>query len=70
MVALLEEARAAGLATLLFTGLTWDDVQRLPQAPRILRCVAAQRVARGLTSKRSSARRSLVGNGCFGMSRR
>jgi anaerobic ribonucleoside-triphosphate reductase activating protein len=57
VVALLEEARAAGLSTLLFTGLTWEEVRRLPLAPRILRCVdvllagryvAAQRVAHGL----------------------
>ena len=39
VVALLEAARAAGLSTLLFTGLAWEEVQRLPLAPRILRCV-------------------------------
>ena len=39
VVALLEEARAAGLSTLLFTGLTWEEVLRLPLAPRLLRCV-------------------------------
>ena len=57
VVALLEEARAAGLSTLLFTGLTWEEVQRLPLAPRILHCVdvmgagryeAERRVAHGL----------------------
>ncbi len=57
VVTLLEEARAAGLSTLLFTGLTWEEVQRLPLAPRILRCVdvmmagryvAERRVAHGL----------------------
>lgn len=56
-VTLLEAARAAGLSTLLFTGLTWEEVQRLPLAPRILRCVdvmmagryvAERRVAHGL----------------------
>lgn len=54
---LLEEARAAGLSTLLFTGLTWEEVRRLPLAPRIMRCVdvllagryvAERRVAEGL----------------------
>ena len=57
VVTLLEEARAAGLSTLLFTGLTWEEVQRLPLALRILRCVdvllagryvAERRVAHGL----------------------
>jgi len=57
IVALLEQARAAGLSTLLFTRLTWEEVQRLALAPRILRCVdvmlagryvAEQRVAHGL----------------------
>jgi anaerobic ribonucleoside-triphosphate reductase activating protein len=57
VVALLEAARAAGLSTLLFTGLTWEEVQRLPLAPRLLRCVdvmvagryvAERRVAHGL----------------------
>lgn len=57
VVALLEAARAAGLSTLLFTGLAWEEVQRLPLAPRILRCVdvllagryiAERRVAEGL----------------------
>jgi anaerobic ribonucleoside-triphosphate reductase activating protein len=57
VVTLLEAARAAGLSTLLFTGLTWEEVQRLPLAPRILGCadvmvagryVAGQRVAHGL----------------------
>ena len=56
-MALLEAARAAGLSTLLFTGLSWEEVQRLPCAPRILRCVdvmlagryvAERRVAHGL----------------------
>lgn len=57
VVALLEAARAAGLSTLLFTGLEWEEVQRLPLAPRIMQCVdvllagryvADQRVATGL----------------------
>ena len=57
VVALLEEAQAAGLSTLLFTGLSWEEVQRLSLAPRIMRCVdvmmagryvAEQRVAHGL----------------------
>ena len=57
VVTLLEAARAAGLSTLLFTGLAWDEVQRLTLAPRIMACVdvllagryvAARRVARGL----------------------
>lgn len=57
VVALLEEARAAGLSTLLFTGFAWEEVQRLSLAPRILRCVdvllagryvAERRVAEGL----------------------
>ena len=39
VVALLEAARVAGLSTLLFTGLTWEEVNRLPLAPRLLRCV-------------------------------
>lgn len=57
VVALLEEAKAAGLSTLLFTGLAWEEVQRHSLASRILRCVdvlmagryvAEQRVAHGL----------------------
>jgi anaerobic ribonucleoside-triphosphate reductase activating protein len=57
VVALLETARAAGLSTLLFTGFAWEEVQRLPLAPRIVGCVdvmvagrymAEQRVAEGL----------------------
>jgi len=57
VLALLEEARAAGLSTLLFTGLTWEEIQRLSLAPRIMCCVdvllagryvAEQRVANGL----------------------
>jgi anaerobic ribonucleoside-triphosphate reductase activating protein len=65
VVVLLEEARAAGLSTLLFTGLAWEEVQRLPQAPRILRSVdvllagryvATQRVA---TELRGSANKTL-----------
>jgi anaerobic ribonucleoside-triphosphate reductase activating protein len=57
VVALLEAARAAGLSTLLFTGLAWEEVQRLPLVPRILCCVdvllagryvAERRVAHGL----------------------
>jgi anaerobic ribonucleoside-triphosphate reductase activating protein len=57
VVELLEEAQASGLSTLLFTGLSWEEVQRLSLAPRILRCVdvimagryvAEQRVAHGL----------------------
>lgn len=34
MVELLEAARAERLSTLLFTGLAWEEVQRLPLAPR------------------------------------
>ncbi len=57
VVELLEAARAVGLSTLLFTGLTWEEIQRLPLAPRIMRCVdvllagryeAERRVAHGL----------------------
>jgi anaerobic ribonucleoside-triphosphate reductase activating protein len=57
VVTFLEAARAAGLSTLLFTGFAWEEIQRLPQAPRILVCVdvmvagryvAEQRVAHGL----------------------
>lgn len=57
VVTLLEKARAAGLSTLLFTGLAWEEVQRLPLAPRIMCCVdvllagrymADRRVAEGL----------------------
>jgi len=57
VVTLLETARAAGLSTLLFTGLAWEEVRQMPLASRILRCVdvllagryvAAQRVAHGL----------------------
>ncbi len=57
VVTLLEAARAAGLSTLLFTGFAWEEIQRLPQAPRILGCVdvmvagryvAERRVAHGL----------------------
>jgi anaerobic ribonucleoside-triphosphate reductase activating protein len=57
VVMLLEEARAAGLSTLVFTGLAWEEVQPLPQAPRIMGCVdvllagryvAERRVAHGL----------------------
>ncbi len=57
VVALFEAARAAGLSTLLFTGLAWEEVQRLSLAPRIMRCVdvmmagryvAERRVAHGL----------------------
>lgn len=57
VVALLEAARAAGLSTLVFTGLAWEEVQRQPLAPRIFRCVdvllagryvAERRVAHGL----------------------
>ena len=57
VVALLEAARQAELSTLLFTGLTWEEIQRLPQATGIMRCVdvllagryvAERRVAHGL----------------------
>jgi anaerobic ribonucleoside-triphosphate reductase activating protein len=57
VVALFEAARAAGLSTLLFTGLSWEEVRRMPLAPRIFTCVdvmlagryvAERRVAHGL----------------------
>jgi anaerobic ribonucleoside-triphosphate reductase activating protein len=52
VVALLEEARAAGLSTLVFTGLTWEEVQRLPLAPRILGCVDVMVAGRYVAEKR------------------
>ncbi len=57
VVELLQKAQAAGFPTFLFTGLSWEEVQRQPLAPRILRCVdvllagryvAERRVAHGL----------------------
>jgi anaerobic ribonucleoside-triphosphate reductase activating protein len=52
VVALFEAARAAGLSTLLFTGLTWEEVQRLPLAPRILRCVDVMMAGRYVVERR------------------
>lgn len=52
VVMLLEGARAEGLSTLLFTGLEWDEVQRLPLAPRILGCVDVMVAGRYVAEKR------------------
>lgn len=52
VVALLEEARAVGLSTLLFTGLAWEEVRRLPLAPRILRCVDVLLAGRYVVERR------------------
>jgi anaerobic ribonucleoside-triphosphate reductase activating protein len=52
VVMLLEEAQASGLSTLVFTGLTWEEVQRLPQAPRILGCVDVMVAGRYVAEKR------------------
>ncbi len=56
VVALLEEARAAGMSTLLFTGLTWEEIQRLPLAPRILRCVDVLLAGRYVAERRVAKR--------------
>ena len=57
VVTLLEAARELGLSTLLFTGFSWEEIQRLPLAARLLaamdvllagRFVQDQRVATGL----------------------
>jgi anaerobic ribonucleoside-triphosphate reductase activating protein len=52
VVTLLEEARAAGLSTLLFTGFAWEEVQRLPLASRILGCVDVMVAGRYMTEQR------------------
>ena len=51
-MALLEAARAAGLSTLLSTGLAWEDVQMLSLGPRVLRCVDALLVGRYVAERR------------------
>ena len=55
VVALLEAARAAGLSTLLFTGLAWEEVLRLPLAQRIMRCVDVLLAGRYVAERRVAA---------------
>src|SRR6516162_3714972 len=63
LLAFLRRLRAeTGLSVLVFTGFTWDEVQRLPDATELLACIdvliagrydESQRVALGLIGSRN-----------------
>jgi hypothetical protein len=50
----------AGCFSLLFTGLAWEEVQRLPLAPRIMRCVDVLLAGRYVAERRVA--RELLGS--------
>lgn len=56
VLAVLERVRGeTALSTLLFTGYTWDEVQRLPEAARLRACVAVL-IAGRFDARRPAAR--------------